>query len=562
MKLILALAQVNPTVGDFSGNAGLIVEFARRSVSAGADLVVFPEMVLSGYPPEDLLKSSHFLEMSRIWLDRVAGQCRGIAAVVGCPIYDGGVRNAAVVIYDGDVVGSYYKSCLPNYGVFDEKRYFTPGSDNPVFRMGSALFGVSLCEDIWLADGPPARQARGGARLLVNLSASPFHAGKLEERVEILSRVSMETGAFVGYCNLVGGQDELVFDGQSVVIDPEGKIVGRAKAFEQDLLLIELPLTGEKATAETGETGVVNIGALLPRCKEASIKARMEPEPGVEEGMYDALVLGVRDYARKNRFEKAVVGLSGGIDSSLTVTIACDALGSGNVAGVAMPSMVSSVGSVVDAREIADNLGIKLLEIPINHVLDSYLEALDSAFRDRHVDVTEENLQARIRGNLLMALSNKFGWLVLSTGNKSETSIGYSTLYGDMAGGLSVIKDVPKTIVYRLSRYRNQVGAAQVIPESVLTKEPSAELAPGQKDTDSLPSYEILDPILNSYIVEDEGIDEITAGGIDRETVAWIARRVDGNEFKRRQGPIGIKITARAFGRDRRMPITNRFEIS
>lgn len=538
----IALAQVNPTVGDFEENAKLLVEFSGKAREAGVDLVVFPELVLSGYPPEDLLLKPHFLESSGEQLRKLLPELKGITAVIGCPFEDEGARNAAIVICNGDITHYYYKQHLPNYGVFDEKRYFTPGSDSPVFLLGELSTGISICEDIWVQDGPADNQARQGAQLLINISASPYHAGKTLERANILSEKARHTGAFVAYCNLVGGQDELVFDGGSMVFNGDGKLIARAKQFEEDLLFFDVDLNNKN-----------QIDVQPP------VKARIESAASEEEEIYEALVLGLRDYTKKNGFKHVVLGLSGGIDSSLTAAIACDALGPQNVTGVSMPSEISSEDSFTDAHELAQNLEMEFMEVPINTIMDAYLAELGSAFKDLPRDTAEENLQARTRGNLLMALSNKFGWLVLSTGNKSETSVGYCTLYGDMAGGLAVIKDVPKTVVYRLARYRNTLDSNPGIPEAVLTKEPTAELSPGQKDTDNLPPYELLDPILDLYIEQDMSAEEIVAKGYESGVVNKVAALVDRNEYKRRQAPPGIKITPKAFGKDRRMPITNRF---
>lgn len=557
----VGLAQIDPTVGDFERNVDLVTEFVERALDEGVDLVVFPELALSGYPPEDLLLKNHFLEDSRLWLQRLLPRCKGITAVIGFPAYCEGVRNAAAVIHDGELLSEYHKQCLPNYGVFDEQRYFVPGSENPVFLLGSTLFGVSICEDIWADHGPPFEQAKKGASLLLNISASPFHQGKTKDRERLLARRASTTGSFVAYCNLIGGQDELVFDGQSLVIDPRGSLLGKAKAFEQDLLVFDLPTPG-RAPDSTLEPGVVKLGATVQSKRQPRFETRKDADLGKEEEVYKALELGVRDYAVKNGFDSAVVGLSGGIDSSLTAAIACDALGTEKVKGVCMPSRITSKESVDDARLLAENLGIELLEIPIGDIFDSYIAALKGAFKSEPPDVTEENLQARIRGNLLMALSNKFGWLLLSTGNKSEMSVGYATLYGDMAGGLAVLKDVSKTIVYSLSRYRNRLNPGPVIPETVIAKEPSAELAPWQKDTDTLPPYEILDTVLYLYVEKDKCVDEIVDLGYEGETVERVFALADRNEYKRRQSPPGIKITPKAFGKDRRMPITNRYPSS
>ncbi|MBN2168296.1 MAG: NAD+ synthase [Actinobacteria bacterium] len=554
----IALAQVNPTVGDFEYNAGIIADWAGKARDSGADLVVFPELVLSGYPPEDLLFKDHFLEDARLWLDRLLPELAGVTAVVGCPLADNGIRNAAVVVCDGKIAYCYYKQHLPNYGVFDEKRYFKPGSESPVFLIGKSSFGISICEDIWVKRGPADEQADKGAGILVNLSASPYHAGKNIQRADILSGKAIETGVFVAYCNLVGGQDELIFDGGSMVFSPDGMLIARAKQFEEDLLIIDMPLE-KKPKRLSGNPNTIELGSRLSG-EGKPAKPRIETAPGTEEEVYKALTLGLKDYTRKNGFQGAVLGLSGGIDSSLTAAIARDALGPENVTGVSMPSEISSRESYEDARALAENLGIKFLEIPIGAIMESYLAEFSSIFKELPRDTTEENLQARIRGNLLMALSNKFGLLVLSTGNKSETSVGYCTLYGDMAGGLALIKDVPKTVVYRLAVYKNDLEGKPVIPETVIRKEPTAELSPGQKDSDNLPPYDLLDPILNLYIEENMSVKEIERMGYGENIESTVAELVDRNEYKRRQAPPGIKITPRAFGKDRRMPITNHFK--
>jgi NAD+ synthase (glutamine-hydrolysing) len=552
----VGLAQTNPTVGAFERNLRLIGGFLDKASKLGVQILVFPELALSGYPPEDLLLKDHFLARSQEALSELVPKTDDMVVVIGCPLERNGVRNAAVIAHHGRVIREYFKRHLPNYGVFDEKRYFEPGEEDPVFVLGTAAFGVSICEDIWVKGGPPLKQAEAGARLLINLSGSPFHAGKTREREEVLSQVATVTGAHVAYCNLVGGQDELVFDGRSMVIDPSGSVVARAKAFEEDLLVFDVP--GVSAAVKSPrKSPFIDLGQVNPLASHVPVEPRMEPVLGRDEEVYRALVLGVGDYTKKNNFDGALLGLSGGIDSSLTAVIACDALGPRNVLGVSMPSEITSEASVTDAVLLASNLGIELMEISVSSIMQAFLEELKAPFEGLARDVTEENLQARIRGSLLMALSNKYGRLLLSTGNKSEMSVGYATLYGDMAGGLAVLKDVPKTLVYRLSRYRNSLGDGAVIPENVISKEPSAELSPGQKDTDSLPPYEILDPVLNLYIEQDNSVEEIVGAGFDRAVVLAVAGKVDRNEYKRRQSPPGIKITPRAFGRDRRMPMTN-----
>jgi NAD+ synthase (glutamine-hydrolysing) len=542
--LTLALAQINCIVGDLKGNADKIAEYAGKARDRDADIVCFPEMALTGYPPEDLLFKPRFVADNIRALKKLAGAIGEITAVVGFVDREGGkLYNAAAVIRNGDIEGVYRKMFLPNYGVFDEKRYFQKGSEALIFhlkladaRTGRFTVGVNICEDIWHKEGPTKQQALQGAKLIININASPFHMGKTREREDMIRQQAVSNRIFIAYTNLVGGQDELVFDGQSMVVDSRGNIIGKARAFKEDLLLADLPLA--------------------PPAKPVKLKKQPKSlEPEVE--VYEALVLGLRDYVIKNGFEKVVIGLSGGIDSSLVATLATDALGKDNVYGVFMPSRYSSIESEVDAKQLAENLGIKLLNISIEPVYKMYLLALEGHFTGLSRGIAEENLQARIRGNTLMAFSNKFGWLVLATGNKSEMSTGYATLYGDMAGGLAVIKDVPKTLVYRLASFRN--SKSKVIPARVFSKEPTAELKPNQKDKDTLPPYETLDPILKAYIEQDEDLDKIVSSGFDKDTVSKVLNMVDRSEHKRRQSPPGIKITPRAFGRDRRMPITNKF---
>jgi NAD+ synthase (glutamine-hydrolysing) len=543
----LALAQINPTVGDFPGNTGLIERFVRRAAGAGAGLVVFPELAVCGYPPEDLLHRPRFVAESRRALEAVAAACRDVVAVVGFPEGAGGkVHNAAAVLRDGAVADVYRKAELPNYGVFDEHRYFTPGSAPVVFEVGGIRFLPSICEDIWVPGGPLerwARETRPG--VVLNLSASPFHAGKLAERRAVLARFARAVGASVCYANLVGGQDELVFDGGSLAIDPGGFERAIARRFAEDLLLVDL------ARLPLGGAGLVR-DAVDP-------EPAPHPEPGRLDEVLAALVLGTRDYVRKNRFGKVVVGLSGGVDSALTAAVAVEALGAEDVVGVTMPSRYNARETRDDARVVARNLGIRFLELPIQEVHERYLEALAGPFGPGDPGVAGENLQARIRGNLLMGLSNRFGWLVLTTGNKSETAVGYCTLYGDMAGGFAVIKDVPKTLVWELARRVNERACRAVIPESTIARVPSAELRPDQRDEDSLPPYPVLDPILRAYVEELRSPAEIVALGFEAAVVERVVALVDGSEYKRRQAPPGVKITPLAFGRDRRLPITNRW---
>ncbi len=532
--LRLALAQVNATVGDIAGNVRKVLSACDRAREAGAHLVVFPEMVLPGYPPEDLLLRPSFVEENLAAWRKVAGSARGVTVVAGFVDRDGKGRacNAAGVATDGRVLGVYRKMHLPNYGVFDEMRYFRRGTEPGIFPVGDTRVGITICEDIWVRRGPVAREAKEGANLILNISASPYHAGKWEERRDLVAAHARRTGLPVAYCNLVGGQDELVFDGGSMVVAPRGELIARAKMFSEELLLCEI--------------GGPSEGGLVA------------PIPRIEEEIFRALVLGTRDYVEKNRFPGAIIGLSGGIDSSLVAAVAAEALGPSRVLGVTMSSPFTSPESVEDAHALASNLGIRCLDLSIGDAFEAFGRTLAEPFAGRAADTTEENLQARIRGTILMALSNKFGEIVLTTGNKSEMSVGYATLYGDMAGGFAVIKDVFKTMVYRVSRRYNESRGRDVIPARVLTKPPSAELRRDQKDSDSLPEYDLLDPILKMYVEEDKSVPEMVAAGYPEDVARRVVTLVDRSEYKRRQAPPGVKITPRALGKDRRMPITYR----
>ena len=532
--LRIALAQINTTVGDIAGNARKILDYVERSREAGAALVVFPELAIPGYPPEDLLLRASFIEENRSAWRTIARQVRGVTAVVGFVDRDAGGKNynAAGIASGGRIRGIYRKMHLPNYGVFDEVRYFSPGKEPMLFPAGRSAIGVTVCEDIWVRRGPLPREARAGARLILNLSSSPYHAGKWETRRELVARHAAASRCPVAYCNLVGGQDELVFDGGSMVVSSKGRLLARAKMFEEDLLICDVD--GEE---EGGRTA---------------------PVPEDDEEIFRALVLGTRDYVDKNRFPGAIIGLSGGIDSSLVAAVAAEALGPSRVLGVTLSSPYTAKMSVEDAHALAGNLGIRCIDLSIGEIFRTIASELAEPFRGYPPDTTEENIQARIRGLILMALSNKFGHLVLTTGNKSEMSVGYATLYGDMAGGFAVIKDLFKTSVYSLSRHYNRTCGRAVIPERALTRPPSAELAPDQKDSDSLPAYEVLDPILRMYVEEDRSIPAMVAAGYPEEVVRRVVSLVDGSEYKRRQAPPGVKITPRALGKDRRMPITNR----
>ena len=538
----IALGQINTTVGDLEGNVDAMTAWAARATEAGADLICFPELAITGYPPEDLVLRRTFVDDNLEALEELARRSAGGCAVLTGFVdrTDAGIHNAAALLDGGAIAARYHKVKLPNYGVFDEKRYFVPGVAGCSVRVASSDLGISVCEDAW-APGPPFDEyARHHVPVVLNISGSPYHRHKIAERLDICRDRARETGAWIVYVNAVGGQDELVFDGGSMVVSPQGELVHRAAMFEEDLLVVDLQRLedGRWSAAAEGE-------------------ARRWPD-GPEE-VFRALVVGLGDYVRKNGFTEVLVGLSGGIDSALTATIAADALGPEAVRAMTMPSPYSSAESVEDALEVARRLEIRIDEIRIDEIFKSYLSALEDPFRDTTEGVAEENLQARIRGNVLMAMSNKFGAMVLATGNKSEYAVGYSTLYGDMAGGFAPIKDVPKTLVYELVRWRNAQGEAPPIPQRVIDKPPSAELRPNQKDTDTLPLYEELDPIIEAYVEEDRSPEDIVAAGFDRALVDRVVSWIDGAEYKRRQAPPGVKITPKAFGRDRRMPITNRY---
>ena len=555
----IALAQINPVVGDIAGNELLITNSIADALAAGAALVCLPELALTGYPPEDLLLKEHVLTDAAEALERIARGVEGIVAIVGYPQRDGAVYNSAAVLADGRVAGNYKKNHLPNYGVFDEHRYFEAGSQGALIELNGNLIGLSICEDIWTAGPPESDEAAAGASLIINLSASPFQAGKGIAREQMLAERASANNVAVAFCAQVGGQDELVFDGHSLVIDSVGATIARAPQFEQWLLSCEIELPESQFDSSVDSVELLGSFTTNPPSDDTSLDHLLARIEGDDESVYAALVLGTRDYANKNGFDRAVLGLSGGVDSALVACIACDALGAARVSCVTMPSEFSSEATYSDAISLAESLGVELLELPIGDLLEDYRELLAPTFDGRPADLTEENLQARIRGNLLMALSNKFGWLVLTTGNKSEMAVGYSTLYGDSAGGFAVIKDVPKTLVYRLCELRNLRNDA-AIPESILTRAPSAELRADQTDEDSLPPYEILDPLLEGYVEQDLGAEQLIAAGFDAEVVAQVIGLVDRAEYKRRQQPPGIKVTGKAFGRDRRMPITNRYK--
>jgi len=584
MRLLrIGLAQINPTVGDLDGNMARIRAWIERARALGVDLLAFPEMVVPGYPPEDLLLKPAFIQGCIDRTRDLAGDSRGMTVVVGTLERDGDLYNSAAILHDGRWVGTARKRYLPNYGVFDENRYFMSERRSVVFARGGTVFGVNVCEDIWLSGGPSEEQVvRGGAEVILNLSASPYHEGKADERRRMISTRAADNLSIVCYVNLVGGQDEILFDGSSLIFDEKGEVLAEGAPFAEDLVVADVDLDEvfnsrlhdtrlrkERALDDgeplprihldqfgpVGPTGPTGAVATLEKPALARRPARVEQSAEAE--VYAALTLGVHDYVTKNNFDTVVLGLSGGIDSALTACVAADALGAEKVVGVSMPSPFTSSASKADAEGLAKALGIRLETIPIGDMMGAYDHALAPAFAGRAADTTEENLQARIRGNTLMALSNKFGWLVLTTGNKSEVSVGYCTLYGDMAGGFAMLKDVYKTQVYALSRWRNQ--RSPVIPENTITRAPSAELKPGQTDQDSLPPYDTLDAILRLYVEEDRSIAEIAREGFDEALVRRVARMVDLAEYKRRQSPPGIKITPRAFGRDRRLPITNRW---
>jgi NAD+ synthase (glutamine-hydrolysing) len=589
--LRLALAQINPVVGDIDGNVERIRESIERARDGGAQLVVLPELCLSGYPPEDLVLRRDFLDAVREALDHVAEDVEGIAALVGFPErverppaelehFDPLIdpppppaHNSLAVLAGGEVRGTYRKCDLPNYGVFDERRYFEPGTEAALIEVDGGLVGLTVCEDIWHPGFPEDAEAAAGAHLVVNASASPYHRGKGAAREAMIAERARRTGATFALCNTVGGQDELVFDGASVVIAPSGETLARAIQFEPELLVCDLmvPAVGDRspdgaapadaapllAEIRLEQTAATNTAAGQSERHEQPRLA--EPIAGEEAEVYSALCLGLRDYVEKNAFEHVVLALSGGIDSALVALVAVDALGADRVTVVVMPSPHSSAETQSDAHTIAANLGVEQIEISIAEAMKAYEGALAGPFGATEPGLAEENLQARIRGNLVMALSNKFGWLVLTTGNKSELSVGYATLYGDMAGGFAVIKDIFKGLVYRLVRWRNEQEGRDLVPASVLERPPSAELRPDQLDEDSLPPYELLDRILEGYVERDEGVEQLVAAGLPEHTIHEVVRMVDRAEYKRRQAPPGIRVSTKAFGRDRRLPITNRF---
>ena len=568
----LALSQINVTVGDLAGNRDKILDHVHRARDLGAHIVVFPELAIPGYPPEDLLFKPRFIQSNLDVLHELVQATQGIAAIFGFVDRQDDIYNAAAIACDGRLIDVYHKTYLPNYGVFDEDRYFQSGKTAGVYRLNGITFGVTICEDIWYPGGPAREQALAGdAEVLINISSSPFHDGKELLREQMIATRATDNSAVLAFCNLVGGQDELIFDGGSLIVDQEGRVIARSPRFEEDLLVADVDVEAvfrnrlhdsrrRKEKRDVSAPQVIELPDLQPKSVCLSPSERPDfPRPDERlKNIYDALVLGTRDYVVKNGFEKVFIGLSGGIDSALVTAVAHDALGRENVVCVTMPTQFSSEGTFNDALQMAGNLDIRILTLPIQKLFDQYLGLLADEFGDLPSDTAEENIQPRVRGTLLMALANKFRALVLAPGNKSELSMGYATLYGDMAGGFAVIKDIYKTLVYDLAHYRNSLSDHPVIPVSIIERPPTAELRDDQKDTDSLPPYPVLDPILKAYVEDDASLQDIIALGYDEELVTRVIRTVDINEYKRRQAPPGIKITPRAFGRDRRLPITNR----
>ena len=566
-RLRIALAQINPTVGDLKGNFTKIVDCYDQAEAAGCDIVAFPELAITGYPPEDLVLKPGFVADNKEMLASIAARTRRCVAVVGFVDSDRDLYNAAAVLSDGELRGTYRKRLLPNYAVFDEARYFTPGHDSDpleLYVIGGVKVGISICEDIWSPTGPLATQAAGGAELNININGSPYHRNKVVGRERMLATRAADASCALAYVNQVCGQDELVFDGASMVFDADGNLLARSPQFREDLLVVDVeidPVYRKRLLDPRGRVTETLLPTVVisedPVVHEEPFAGRIAPLLDPVAEVYEALVLGTRDYVQKNHFTDVVIGLSGGIDSTIVACIAVDALGADHVHGVSMPSRYSSDGSKDDAKALADNLGIDYRTIAIEPAFSAYLQMYAPSFGDRPADLTEENLQSRIRGTTLMGLSNKFGWMVLTTGNKSEIAVGYFTIYGDSVGGYGVIKDVLKTSVYDLCRYYNQRERREVIPEAVITKPPSAELRPDQRDDQSLPPYEVLDPILEMYVEDDRTAGEIIAAGFDEALVRRIARLVDINEYKRRQCPPGVKVSTKAFGKDRRLPITS-----
>lgn len=570
-SIVLAIAQISSDIGDFEGNSAKIVEWVGKASKAGADIVLFPELALTGYPPEDYLLKTDFGRQSVSVMNSLASEVGDIIAVIGYPEADYDLFNSAAIIHQGKIRCTYRKTFLPNYGVFDEKRYFGPGNRNTVLDVGGVRLGVTICEDIWFAGGPMEQQvARGGAEVIVNISASPFNRGKYDYRKRLLEARALDGPAIVAYCNTVGAQDELVFDGGSCVCHPDLGFIAAAGRFCEELLVCTLDLESLKGNrlleprfrysrSDCGAAEIEICHLEKPARHDAvagQVAEPCSPELSLTEEIFDALVLGLKEYVRKNGFEKVVFGLSGGIDSAVVAALAAEALGGENVVCVFLPSKYTAGESGDAARELAGNIGARIIDIPIGEVYKSYVDVLKPILGGDDNGVTYENLQARIRGNLLMGLSNQYGWLVVATGNKSELSMGYCTLYGDMAGGFALIKDLLKTQVYELAEYINQRAGREVIPRFIISRPPTAELRPDQLDTDSLPPYSVLDPILEAYVERGMSAREIVDKGFDSAVVDRVVRTVDSNEYKRRQAPVGVKITPRAFGRDWRMPIS------
>jgi len=559
--LRLSMAQINTCVGDFAGNACKIINAIEQAKAQGSHIVCFPELAVCGYPPEDLLFKNSFVQENIRRLNQIKEKAYGIIAIVGTiSRQKRWLFNSAAILADKKIIDTYHKIHLPNYGVFDEKRYFSSGDKFNLYEFRGFRVGVNICEDIWVEDGVINSQAQAGASLVLTINASPYHAGKINLRQKMLKAQAKKNKVFIAYINLIGGQDELVFDGQSMLISDKGKVLSMASAFKEELKTIDIDLEKLPAKSKSKKTKVISL--CLPEQNnmlQPIPPAKIQKLQAMEE-VFSALVLGTRDYALKNGFSKVILGLSGGVDSSLVAVIAAEALGRDNVIGAILPSRFNSPDSSDDALSLANSLGLKHITIPIQEIFEKYIDILNPHFLGRPWNTAEENLQARIRGNILMALSNKFGWLVLTTGNKSEMGVGYATLYGDMAGGFAVIKDVPKTLVYKLSEFYNQRENKEIIPRRVLKKAPTAELRENQKDSDSLPVYEALDPVLKYYIEDDLAVSEIIKKSFKQEDVLKTVQMVDASEYKRRQSPPGVKITPRAFGRDRRMPITNRFK--
>ena len=569
----LALAQINPVVGDLDGNRGLILEYLDEAKARGADLALFPELAVTGYPPEDLLLRPGFVREAESTVEAIAREARGTTVLVGAPHFDRDLYNACFVLSGGEVKAVYRKRFLPNYGVFDEDRYFAPGRDLILLEHGTTLVGLTVCEDMW-QPGPPATDlALAGAELLVNISASPFYVGRDREREEMFVTRARDNSCFVAFCNTVGGQDELVFDGHSVVLDDEGTILARAPGFEESLLVVDvepkevigrrLRDVRRRALAREREqipsVDVIHIGTRGPSSNGSKATGVVAPFVDELEQMRLALELGLHDYVDKNGFSDVVIGVSGGIDSAVTAALAVEALGAERVHCVSMPSRYSSEGTRRDAQRLAESLGTSFAELPIASIVDAFDAELAGVFETTERDLTEENIQARARGVLLMALSNKFGWMLVATGNKSELSVGYATLYGDMAGGFALLKDVYKTDVFRLARYLNERAGRELIPQTIIDRAPSAELRDNQLDEDSLPPYAKLDEVLEEYVEHDRTLEELSADGFDKDIVERAVSMIDRAEYKRRQAPPGVKLRPKAFGRDRRTPITNRW---